>query len=335
MSDALLLLSSDIPSACPITDLALVEAGGGGPVVVCADFDGAVWTWDPLRDEWRKRPLAYAFAEDPRAAQYPDAENEIGSVAAAVSGGRVVLAAGGDEQAPAIWDLESGALLCGTTYDADYLGAVATVRGEGPPRFVTGSQYGGEVVVRGVSGDASPVELPGEEDDITSLATAWIGGRSLVASGGLGIDVWDLARNEPLARFSPYDGEVRAVSLARLDERPIVAAASGSDEVYVWELSEGDDDAEPIHDPIAGHEDRVRAMDTVEAGGRSLAVTGAKDETVRIWDLAAGEQVGAPLIGHRGGVEAVLTATLRGRHVVLSTGRDGTIRVWDLPALLR
>ncbi|MDX3230108.1 hypothetical protein [Streptomyces sp. ME19-01-6] len=333
MSDLPLLLSSDIPSSCPITDLVMVEAGDG-PLVVCADFYGAVWTWNPLRDVWRKRPLTYAFTEDPLAAQYPDAENEIDAVAVAVSDGRVVLAGGGDEQAPAIWDLESGELLRGATYDAPYLGAVATVRGEGPPRFVTGSQYAGEVMVRGVSADVAPVELPSEEDYVTSLATAWIGGRSLVAVGGSQIDVWDLARAERLTELYPYDVGVRAVALSRLDVRPIVAAASHSGEVYVWELS-GGDDGEPIHEPIAGHEDRVCAMDTVEVGGRTLAVTGAKDETVRLWDLAEGAAVGAPLIGHRGGVEAVLTATLRGRQVVLSAGRDGTIRGWDLAALLR
>ncbi|MFC9750325.1 hypothetical protein [Streptomyces niveus] len=55
-----------------------------------------------MQDEWQERPLAYAFAEDPLAAEYPDAENDIDSVAVAVSGGRVVVAAGADEQGMAI-----------------------------------------------------------------------------------------------------------------------------------------------------------------------------------------------------------------------------------------
>ncbi|MFI1398734.1 WD40 repeat domain-containing protein [Streptomyces sp. NPDC020681] len=335
MSDARLLLSSEIPSMTAITDLAVVDAGSG-PLVICADSNGHAWTWDPLQDVWQKRPLAYAFAEDPLAAQYPDAENEIDTVAAAVSNGRVVLAAGDDEQAPALWDLESGKLLRGTTYEEPYTGAIAAVRGEGAPRFVTGSQYVGRLQVWEASGQTPPEELPNDQYDITSLATASIDGRSLVAVGGDCIDVWDLTRNEQLASFSPYDGAVQAVSLARLtDRRPIVAAAAEPGELYVWELSEDEDDEddEPIHDPITGHEDRILAMDTATVGDRLLAVTAAEDESVRIWDLA-GAAIGVPLIGHQGSVEAVLATSLRGRQVALSAGRDGRIRVWDLAALL-
>lgn len=333
MTDESLLLSSKMPSASPIMDLAVVEVRGG-TLVVCADFNGAVWTWDPVGDVWQERPLVYAFAEDPLAAEYPDAENEIDSVAAAVYNGRVVLAAGGDEQAAAFWDLESGGLLRGTTHDVDYLGAVTTVRGEGPPRFVTGTQYGGEVLVWGLPVQA-PVELTNDDPDtnLSSLATAWVDGRSLVAAGGSGIDVWDLARNEHLASLCPDDGAVQAVSISQLDGRPIVAAASDPGELYVWELS-GDND-EPIHEPVTGHEDRILAMDTSVVGDRCVAVTASIDETLRIWDLAQGLNIGAPLIGHRSRVEAVLTTVLRGRHVVLSAGRDGVIRVWDLAALLR
>ncbi|MFG2136403.1 WD40 repeat domain-containing protein [Streptomyces sp. NPDC048650] len=333
MTDESLLLSSKIPSASPIMDVAVVEVRGR-TLVVCADFNGAVWTWDPVGDVWQEPPLVYAFAEDSLAAEYPDAENEIDSVAVAVHNGRAVPAAGGDEQAVAFWDLESGGLLRGTTYDVDYLGAVTTVRGVEPPRFVTGTQYGGEVLVWGLPVRA-PVELVNDDPDthLSSLASAWVDGRSLVAAGGSGIDVWDVAQNEHLASLCPDDGAVRAVSVSQLDGRPIVAAAADPGELYVWELS-GDND-EPIHEPLTGHGDRVLAMDTSVVGDRCVAVTASVDETVRIWDLAQGVGIGAPLIGHRGRVEAVLIAELRGRHVVLGAGRDGVMRIWDLAALLR
>ncbi|MFV6051278.1 hypothetical protein ACNPQN_39660, partial [Streptomyces sp. NPDC056297] len=32
--------------------------------------------------------------------------------------------------------------------------------------------------------------------------------------------------------------------------------------------------------------------------GRPVAVTGSRDRTVRVWGLAAGQQVGEPLTGH-------------------------------------
>ncbi|MFD5700276.1 WD40 repeat domain-containing protein [Streptomyces lasiicapitis] len=347
MSDSPLLLSSRIPSSCPIKDLSVVDAGAG-PQVVCADSWGAVWTWEPLRDEWRKRPLVYAFTGDPLAAQYPDAENEIDTVAAAVFKGRVVLAAGGGEQSPALWDLESGELLRGTTYDEPYVGAIATLRGEGAPRFVTGSQYVGQLLVWEPSGQVPPVEVANDLYDITSLAAAWIDGRSLVASGGDGVvDVRDPARNEQVASFTPDDGDVRAVALSksnssstsasRLGDRPLVVAATDAAELYVWELSgnaSGNGDHEPVHDPITGHEDDILTLDTAAVGDRRIAVTGAADQTVRVWDLAEGTAVGAPLSGHQDDVEAVSTTTLRGRDVILSAGGDGAIRAWDLAALL-
>ncbi|MFD8544433.1 WD40 repeat domain-containing protein [Streptomyces sp. NPDC059649] len=333
MSDASPLLSSAIPSSTAITDLSVVEAGEG-PLVICADSHGTVWTWDPLQDVWQKRPLAYAFAEDPLAAQYPDAENEIDTVAAAVFDGRVVLAAGGDEQAPALWDLESGRLLRGTTYEEPYTGAIVTVRGEGPPRFVTSSQYVGQLQVWDASGGIPPQELATDQSDVTSLASARFDGRSLVAVGGDGIDVWDLMWDEQLAEFSPYDGGISAVAVGRLhDCRTVVAAAAAPGELYVWELA-GEGVDEPIHDPITGHEGHILAMDTAAVGDRLLAVTGAEDETVRIWDLEEGAGIGVPLRGHQGSVTAVQATRFRGRHVALSAGRDGEIRVWDLALLL-
>ncbi|MFI9036020.1 WD40 repeat domain-containing protein [Streptomyces sp. NPDC053726] len=331
MSDAPLLLSSEIPSSSPIIDLAVVEVGGG-PLVVCADRNDAVWTWDPQRDLWQKRLLAYAFAGDPLAVQYPDAENELDSVTAAVSGGRVLLAAGGPEQGSALWDLESGEVLRGAMYGDPYVGSMATVKGEGPPRFVTGSDAG--VRVWGLSVEEPLVELPDSDiDGICTVATARINGRSLVVAGGSDVGVWDLAGDEQLASFYPDDGRIEAVAVSRIADRPIVVAAADPGEIYVWGLS-GDEAGEPIHDPITGHEGSICAMDTATVGNRSLAVTGGADATVRMWDLAEGVGIGAPLTGHRDGVAAVRTTVLRGREVALSAGGDGVIRIWDLAALL-
>jgi WD40 repeat protein len=64
----------------------------------------------------------------------------------------------------------------------------------------------------------------------------------------------------------------------------------------------------------------------VAADGRT-AVSGSDDDTVRVWDLAAG-QVRAALPGHTGGVESV-AVTMNGRTAV-SGSADQTVRVWDL-----
>jgi WD40 repeat protein len=96
------------------------------------------------------------------------------------------------------------------------------------------------------------------------------------------------------------------------------------------------------HTP-AGYDDRVTAVATVDIDGRPHAVTGSEDETVRIWDLTTGDQVGDPLTGHEGSmgsVTAVATVDIDGRpHVIAGAGDGdmgapfydaGSLWVWDL-----
>ncbi|RVX40799.1 WD domain G-beta repeat uncharacterized protein [Nonomuraea polychroma] len=326
VSDERLILSSAAPDG-RIDDLAVVDVDGA-PLVVCTG-DYKLWSWAPLQDEWRERPLAYACAEDPLAAEYPDAENDIDSVAVAVSDGRVVLAAGGDEQGAAIWDLDSGELLRGTTYDGLYISSIATVKGEGPPQFVasSGVHWDG-VQVLGLSAEELPVELAA--GPIWGLATARIDGRSLVVGGGEEyVEMWNLANGEQAASFYVNDGRTYAVALSELDGRPVVVAGTDSGKVYVFDLSGGEED-DPIHEPSTGHEGRINALDVAMVGERAVVVTGGEDGTIRLWDLASGRQIGPPLTGHNWSVEAVVVTTMQDRPVALTAGRDGVARVWDL-----
>jgi WD40 repeat protein len=78
------------------------------------------------------------------------------------------------------------------------------------------------------------------------------------------------------------------------------------------------------------------AVTTAVRGGVPVAVTGGHDNTVRIWNLRTGEEVGPPLVGHTDSVTSV--ATIRqGDRTVLVT-RSGLrpdsgapeVRFWDL-----
>jgi WD40 repeat protein len=74
----------------------------------------------------------------------------------------------------------------------------------------------------------------------------------------------------------------------------------------------------------------VAAVAVVELDGRPVVISGSRDRTVRVWDLATGTPVGDPFTGHTGSVAAVAAAELDGRPVVISGSGDRTVRVWDL-----
>jgi WD40 repeat protein len=64
--------------------------------------------------------------------------------------------------------------------------------------------------------------------------------------------------------------------------------------------------------------------------GRPVAVTGSRDQTVRIWDLTTGNPIGDPLTGPAGPVDAVACAVVEGRSAAVTTGRDKILRMWNL-----
>jgi WD40 repeat protein len=59
-------------------------------------------------------------------------------------------------------------------------------------------------------------------------------------------------------------------------------------------------------------------------------VTGAWDDTVRVWDLTTGIPIGDPLTGHTNTVPAVACTQLDGRPIAVTGSWDRTVRVWDL-----
>ncbi|MEV8418197.1 WD40 repeat domain-containing protein, partial [Streptomyces niveus] len=74
----------------------------------------------------------------------------------------------------------------------------------------------------------------------------------------------------------------------------------------------------------------VSAIAIGDLGDYTVALTGAQDGTVRIWDLSAGQEYGRPLTGHTNRVESIVVGAVHGRPVVLTASADGTARIWDL-----
>jgi WD40 repeat protein len=76
---------------------------------------------------------------------------------------------------------------------------------------------------------------------------------------------------------------------------------------------------------LVGHHGRVTAVAMAPNG--SWLASGSDDRTVRIWDVATGQQR-AVLRGHRGKVKAVAVAP--GGSWLASGSDDGTVRIWDV-----
>jgi hypothetical protein len=54
------------------------------------------------------------------------------------------------------------------------------------------------------------------------------------------------------------------------------------------------------HQPLTGHTGGVWAVAVGRLGDRDVIVSGSTDASVRVWDAATGQPVGAPLTGHTG-----------------------------------
>jgi hypothetical protein len=87
----------------------------------------------------------------------------------------------------------------------------------------------------------------------------------------------------------------------------------------------------PLHLTLTGHTDTVQAVAAFPGpDGRTLLATGSSDKTVRIWDPAAGTQVGDPLTSHTDPVRAVAVFPGPGGRTLLATGGgEETVRIWD------
>jgi WD40 repeat protein len=79
-----------------------------------------------------------------------------------------------------------------------------------------------------------------------------------------------------------------------------------------------------------GHTEGVTAVAAAYVDGRPLVISGGRDHTVRVWNLATGRPAGRPLVGHAQAVTAVAVISLDGRPAIVSGSADCMLRVWDL-----
>ncbi|MEU6277073.1 caspase family protein [Streptomyces populi] len=92
----------------------------------------------------------------------------------------------------------------------------------------------------------------------------------------------------------------------------------------------GSDFTTALRDTIAVDREPVRALACTVLDGTPIAITGGRDGTVRVWDLATRQPIGEPLTGHTGTVYSVACTELDRTPIAVTGGDDGTVRVWDL-----
>lgn len=142
------------------------------------------------------------------------------------------------------------------------------------------------------------------------------------------VHVWDMDDHREIgSAISPAGSMLLScVAFTVLRGSP-VAVLSGSG-VQVWDLSE----RRLITSAKVDDEHGLGAWDVACTilYGRAVAVTGCHEMTLRIWDLATGEQIDESLPGHTGVIRAVACGTLLGRPIAVTGADDSTVRVWDL-----
>ncbi|MEH0467339.1 hypothetical protein QA943_00495 [Streptomyces sp. B21-097] len=109
---------------------------------------------------------------------------------------------------------------------------------------------------------------------------------------------------------------------------PTATRAAGPGTGWRVEWATGDLIAGPVK-AATGHADWVRSAATAVVDGRAVAVTGADDEAVMVWDLATGERIGATLPA-RGSVWAATTQMVDGRPVAVIADPSTLVQSWDL-----
>ncbi|KAJ8446087.1 hypothetical protein Cgig2_017589 [Carnegiea gigantea] len=137
-------------------------------------------------------------------------------------------------------------------------------------------------------------------------------------------EVLDLSLHK---RLIGYNEEIVDMKFLGEDEK-FLAVATNLEQVRVYDLA-----SMSCSYVLAGHTGIVLCLDTcISSSGRTLIVTGSKDNSVRLWEAETRKCIGVGT-GHMGAVGAVAFSKKQ-RNFVVSGSSDHTIKVWSFDGLI-
>ena len=205
------------------------------------------------------------------------------------------------------------------------------------------------------------MKLSGERDGVTAVAVTSGGERAVIVSSNYTFEVWDLKEGKKLRTFDGHRAEIHALIITP-DNRFVISGGADST-IKIWDLESG-----TLAGSLEGHSNNVAALAITPDGQTLLSgswdgkiglwdladrkllrflpahekwiigllcdseyvVSASGDNTVKIWNIATGEQL-SMLTGFHFYSSATRPMALcpSGSCLVLG-GSDGEIAIWDL-----
>nr|WP_239098698.1 caspase family protein [Micromonospora qiuiae] len=292
---------------------AAAETVDNRPIALTVSVDGSARVWD-LRDGIACTP--------PLRAAY------LWLAALGHLDGRPI-AATGDQTSVRLWDIASGTQIGDPLVDyepqVDTL-AVATT-GDTPRLIVANDDT---LRVHDLTPEPAVTSRIPLGQRIISLTTATdADGAVLLLAGCIDhtIRILDLDQRQELGQLfdpspEPFGGPA-ALAVTHRAGRTILISGSEVETPRVWDLTTRSMVAE-----LTGHTAAI--LSVAISDDASLAVTGSRDATARLWRLDDFVQHGAALTGHDGGARAVAFARSGDQFVVVTGDDEGMLRCWDV-----
>ena len=226
-----------------------------------------------------------------------------------------------------LWDWENPARNAAAI---EMWAALTETRLPGPVRGPSGP-VGGPWRVRWAAGPPDNGIVLGRHDhEVSAAATADLSGTPIAVTGGKTgvLRIWDLSKG--MNYREPIDtggGAVLSVATARLADDILAVTGCADGTVRIWELPSG----RAVDGPLRHGSAAVVAV-TVATLPDGRVVVAAADEsgTIRTWDLATRDPIGAELETGLGLARGLATARVGKQVLGLATGSDGGLQIWDL-----